>query len=72
MPGLEKILMKEDTFFNQENCDRCGGKLSSRIMSWFTNECICMSCSEKEKAIRSKLPNYGDAYEGIGYVPKIN
>ncbi len=39
-----------DKFFTQKLCDRCGGSLEKgRIMSRFTTECICLSCSEKEK-----------------------
>ena len=39
-----------DKFFNQKNCDRCGGDLKGgRIMSMFNTDCICMACSDKEK-----------------------
>ena len=38
-----------DKFFRQENCDRCGKKLSVRIMSMFNTDCICMECKEKER-----------------------
>jgi hypothetical protein len=38
-----------DKFFNQKYCDRCGGSLKDgRIMSMFNDQCICMSCKEKE------------------------
>ena len=46
----------------------------SRIMSWFTDETICMNCSEKEDEIKKQLIECGfqpGDYEGIGYVPKI-
>jgi len=38
-----------DKFFNQKYCDRCGGNLKDgRIMSMFNDQCICMTCKEKE------------------------
>jgi len=47
-----------DKFFNQKYCDRCGGILKDgRIMSMFNDQCICMSCKEKEM----KDPEYGKA-----------
>lgn len=58
-----------DDFFAKDNCDRCGAKLVSRTMSWFTEECICMQCSIDEGILRSKLPNRGTNYEGCGYIP---
>ena len=62
-----------DTFFTQTKCDRCGNPLPSRIMSWFTNETICIKCSKKEAEIKQKLKAQGDNkdYEGCGYIPKI-
>jgi hypothetical protein len=37
-------------FFSQKYCNRCKKDLKSgRIMSAFSEECICMDCSEKEK-----------------------
>ena len=43
-------MIKIDKFFSQKNCDRCGGSLSGgRIMSMFNEDCICMSCKDKEK-----------------------
>ena len=44
--GVEKV----DRFFTQKNCDRCGSSLEDgRIMSMFSEECICLDCKEKEK-----------------------
>ena len=38
-----------DRFINQKYCDRCGGSLEGgRIMSMFNEQCICMSCKDKE------------------------
>ena len=67
-----------DKFFSQKNCDRCGGSLDSgRIMSMFNEDCICMSCKNKEtkradynKAVQAdhkeiKKGNYN--FKGIGY-----
>lgn len=49
-----------DRFFNQKYCDRCGGSLEGgRIMSMFNEQCICMSCKDKE----TKEPEYKKAVE---------
>lgn len=48
----------EDKFFTQKHCDRCGGSLESgRIMSMFSEECICLICKDKE----TKAKNYKEA-----------
>lgn len=45
-------------FFNQRNCDRCGGGLEKgRIMSMLNEDCICMDCKDKE----TKDKNYEKA-----------
>ena len=62
----------KDNFLNKTHCDRCKNILKVRIMSWFTEETICMECSEKESDIKNKLKKQGkDArgYEGCGYIP---
>ena len=47
-----------DKFFSQKHCDRCKKDLKgSRIMSAFSEECICMECSGKEK----QDPDYEEA-----------
>ena len=64
----------EDKFFSQKHCDRCGGDLISRTMSWFTQETICLSCSVREDEIKEKLREIGEdssKYEGCGYIPTI-
>ena len=39
-----------DRFFSQKNCDRCGRELKAgRIMSMFNEDCLCMSCKQKEE-----------------------
>ena len=39
-----------DKFFSRKCCERCGKDLKGgRIMSAFSEECICMECSDKEK-----------------------
>lgn len=60
-----------DDFFDKKNCDRCGKPLMARIMSWFTDETICLDCSKKEIEIKKQLPDYGNSYEGCGYIPEI-
>ena len=47
-----------DNFFTQKTCDCCGGSLAGgRIMSMFNEDCLCMSCKEKE----TKEPDYDKA-----------
>jgi hypothetical protein len=49
-----------DRFFNQKYCDRCCCNLEGgRIMSMFNEDCLCMSCKEKE----TKSPEYKKAVE---------
>ena len=43
-------------------------------MSWFTEERICIPCSDKEDEIKKKMREKGInpvTFEGCGYVPKI-
>ena len=51
-------------------CERCGHESNISIMSWFTEEIICMGCSDKERAIKKELPNDLN-YEGCGYIPDV-
>ena len=38
-----------DKFFTQKTCDRCHRPLgSTRIMSMYNTDCICMDCHNKE------------------------
>ena len=63
-----------DKFFKQQRCDRCGGSLRVRTMSWFTQETICGDCGTKELKLRKELRERGqnpDLLEGCGYVPKL-
>ncbi len=60
-----------DDFFDKQNCDRCNSPIPVRIMSWFTNETICIPCSIAEGEIKRALPDNGRHYEGCGYLPKI-
>lgn len=51
---------KMERFYLQKYCDRCGGSLEGgRIMSMFNEDCLCMSCKEKE----TKDPEYSKAVE---------
>ena len=59
-----------DRFFTMTACQRCGGGLSIRMMSWFTEQTICASCADKESELRAKLPNRGRDLEGCGYLPE--
>lgn len=63
-----------DTFFTTPNCDRCQASLEgkARKMSWFTDECLCEICIDKEKEVRNKLEGKGvdvSELEGCGYMP---
>ena len=59
-----------DKFFSTTICDRCGANLTSRIMSWFTTQTICMKCSIDEGNIKKKLREQGKgSMEGCGYIP---
>ena len=62
----------KDKFFTKTKCDRCGGKLNDRTMSWFTSETICMECSLNEDEIKKSLSDGGKNFEGCGYLPNIN
>ena len=66
--------MKQDTFFTQSNCDRCGGDLKVRIMSWYNDETICGKCSEFETRLREMAKRAGlewHYFEGCGHVPSL-
>jgi len=61
-----------DRLFDATHCDRCGKVLGARITSWFTEETICMDCSQKEDEIKRKLRSEGKGdMEGCGYVPSF-
>ena len=61
-----------DDFFKKEKCDRCGKKLDTRIQSWFTEEVICMDCSDVETDIKRRAISSGNGdMEGCGYVPEF-
>jgi hypothetical protein len=43
-------------------------------MSWFTEERICIPCSEKEDEIKKKMRSKGidiSTLEGCGYIPEV-
>ncbi len=48
-----------DKFLTQNECDRCKGPLTVRIMSRLNTDCICLACAEKEK----EHPLYKEAVE---------
>ena len=63
-----------DKFFDAKFCERCGMDLSksARIMSWFTEQTICMECSNKESTIKLKLRESGrNDMEGCGHIPDL-
>lgn len=64
--------MPMDAFFTKTKCDRCGGTLDIRTLSWFTEETICGDCQLKERDLKLKLRKAGKGdMEGCGYVPKL-
>lgn len=69
----EKLDQNMFDFYSKTNCDRCKKSLEEgRIMSWFTDETICLNCSDKETLIKKDLRENGknpDNYEGCGYIP---
>lgn len=63
-----------DDFLTKMSCDNCGLSLIARTRSWFTAECICMSCNVEEAEHRLEMEQAGmnlDDYEGCGYIPII-
>lgn len=68
--------MAQDKFFTQSTCDRCKGAIgTTRKMSWFTEDCLCETCFNKEDELREKLEAEGkntSDLEGCGYIPKLN
>jgi len=63
-----------DEFFTKKTCDRCYADLKVRIMSWFTEDTICLDCANKEDELKKKMRKKGkepDMYEGCGYLPEV-
>ena len=49
-----------DSFFSQQNCDRCGKSLKhGRMMSMFNTDCLCLDCIIAER----QRPDYREAVE---------
>lgn len=48
-----------DDFFKKQFCDRCGKKLTVRIMSMYNEDCLCMECKKEEE----KREDYEKAVE---------
>jgi len=66
-----------DRFFTTSTCDRCSTSLEgqARKMSWFTEDCLCVTCMGDEEKLREALETKGinvADMEGCGYMPKIN
>jgi len=75
MSSKDFVAGKSKDFFHQKHCDRCKKEFGvARTMSWFTEETICMPCSNKESELKSKLREAGiddSEIEGCGYVPDL-
>jgi hypothetical protein len=62
-----------DKFFELDHCDRCGGGLKTRIMSWFNHDTLCMKCHNKETELKGVLGGEkSSSLEGCGYIPKVD
>jgi len=70
-----------DTFFEKQNCDRCGKLLNGiRIMSMYNEDCLCMECCKVEKqrsdykvaveADHAEIRKGNYNFKGIGYPGK--
>ena len=70
-----------DTFFEKQNCDRCGQALNGvRMMSMYNEDCLCMERSEKERkrsdykaaveADHAEIRKGNYNFKGIGYPGK--
>ena len=70
MPRSQPGDSNVNSFFSKDKCDRCNDELKGRIMSWFTEETICLDCSKEEDIIKEKLDNPSE-YEGCGYIPEV-
>jgi hypothetical protein len=59
--------------FTATHCDRCSNELGAgRLMSWFTEETLCMDCRKAERTLRDALKEAGKGtMEGCGYVPEM-
>jgi hypothetical protein len=71
---LEERKRARDRFFRKQACDRCGGPLHIRVLSWFLDDVvICAACCRQEHELRKKLKEQGDEtdYEGCGYIPQL-
>ena len=78
MPQKQEALLKNkkksDPFFTKRSCDRCGGQLDTRIMSWFNEDCLCGQCYYKEAQLKNQLRKQGEdvgKLEGCGYIPEV-
>ena len=61
-------------FYHCTECERCGGSILTRTISFYTYQTICMECSEREAELRQKMRERGvnpNQYEGCGYMPQI-
>ena len=71
------MMSPRPTHFIQSSCDRCKAELTERrVMSFFSNETICLGCSRKEGEIRAKIRKKEGAdadlkYQGCGFLPKV-
>lgn len=65
------LYMDQNNFFEKENCDRCGGDLKVRTLSWFNTDVICGNCSMWEEVIIDKCGENKSDLESIGHIPSV-
>lgn len=56
---LDAQRQQEYDFLHKEKCDRCGGPLTTRILSMFNMDVLCPECKRKE----TERPDYMEACE---------
>ncbi len=62
------IMSPISVYFIQSTCDRCEAELTEgRMMSFFSNETICLECARKEEEIRVKMRLEGGEKADLGY-----
>lgn len=46
-------------FHRKDKCDRCNQPMTAQIMSFFTEEMICMNCLQRERELIQSLRQRG-------------
>ncbi len=65
--------MAVSDLFLHDRCDRCDMPTSARIVSYFTEEIICMQCLSAERELKHALQRQGidtASLASCGYLPE--